>query len=134
MEAMPQSKREVLPHHARSRDPARFLVFYGTRVELRTLLDYLVDRGVHGFREFLADYPAVSRGLPWRRWRNAGCGWSMRMPVATERTSAERSSRAAGRLRGDCVYLASGSDAAHAARSFGKIRSVKFSDRTPIMS
>jgi uncharacterized protein (DUF433 family) len=38
-------------------------VFRGTRVELRTMFDYLVNRGRYGFAEFLADYPTVSREL-----------------------------------------------------------------------
>ena len=58
-------------------------VFRGRRVELRTLFDYLVDRGVHGFREFFADYSAVSRELAIAALEECGlCGCSMRMPAA----------------------------------------------------
>jgi uncharacterized protein (DUF433 family) len=43
------------------RDPEILLlgspVFRSTGVEVRTLFDYLVDRGRSGFAEFLADYP-----------------------------------------------------------------------------
>jgi uncharacterized protein (DUF433 family) len=49
-----------------TRDPEILLgapVFRGTRVELRTLFDYLVNHGRYGFAEFLADYPTVSREL-----------------------------------------------------------------------
>jgi uncharacterized protein (DUF433 family) len=49
-----------------TRDPEILLgspVFRGTRFELRTMFDYLVNRGRYGFAEFLADYPTVSREL-----------------------------------------------------------------------
>jgi hypothetical protein len=121
VEAIPQWNREAGPI---TRDPEVVLgapVFGGTRLERRTLFDSRVDRGVHAFREFLADCPAMSRELA--AWRNAGCGWSMRMPVATERTSAEKSSRRRPASR-DCLDLASGPDAVHPARSFGKIPSI----------
>jgi uncharacterized protein (DUF433 family) len=57
---------EVVRLPAITQDPDILLgspVFRGTRVELRTLFDYLVNHGRHGFAEFLADYPKVSRGL-----------------------------------------------------------------------